>query len=101
MCRLKSHPCFFPMTFLSFVFTLFPIGMFRQTLLGYAMGETSGPGVSKVNCIVSLVLSMNSEERLRELTQVFRSINEVRESMEVHIDYVGHRITTMQKGWRG
>lgn len=76
-------------------------GMFRQTLLGYAMGETSGPGVSKVNCIVSLVLSMNSEERLRELTQVFRSINEVRESMEVHIDYVGHRITRMQQGWRG
>lgn len=76
-------------------------GMFRQTLLGYAMGETSGPGVSKVNCIVSLVLSMNSEERLRELTQVFRSINEVRESMEVHIDYVGHRITRMQEGWRG
>ena len=101
MCKLKSHPCFFPLTFVSFVFPLLSIGVFKQTLLGYAMGETLGPGVSKVNCIVSLVLSMNSQERLRELAQVRRSIDEVRESMEVHIDYVGHRITRMQIGWRG
>ncbi|XP_068709507.1 uncharacterized protein [Montipora foliosa] len=76
-------------------------GALRQTLLGYAMGEASGFGVSKVDCIVSLVLSVNAEERLREMAQVFGSINEVRESMEVHIDNVGHRISKMQRGWTG
>ena len=76
-------------------------GALRQTLLGYAMGEASGFGVSKVDCIVSLVLSVNAEERLREMAHVFGSINEVRESMEVHIDSVGHRISKMQRGWTG
>ena len=65
------------------------------------MGEASGSGVSKVDCLVSLVLSVGARERLRELEQLRRSIKEVRENLEVHIDNVGHRITRMQRGWRG
>lgn len=76
-------------------------GHLRQTLLGYAMGHSSGPGVSKVDCLVSLVLSVNATERLRELGQLRRSIKEVRENLEIHIDNMGHRITSMQRGWRG
>lgn len=76
-------------------------GNHRQTLLGYAMGESSSSGMSKVDCIVSLVLSVGARERLRELDQLRHSIKEVRENLEVHIDNVGHRITRMQRGWRG
>ena len=65
------------------------------------MGESSSSGMSKVDCIVSLVLSVGARERLRELDQLRHSIKEVRESLEVHIDNVGHRITRMQRGWRG
>ena len=77
------------------------VGNLRQTLLGYAVGQSSGPGMSKVDCLVSLVLSVNARERLRELEQLRRSISEVRENLEVHIDSVAHRITRMQRGWRG
>jgi len=76
-------------------------GNHKQTLLGYAMGESSGSGVSKVDCLVSLVLSVNARERMRELEQLRHSIKEVRENMEMHIDNVGHRINRMQRGWRG
>lgn len=65
------------------------------------MGESSGSGVSKVDCLVSLVLSVNARERMRELEQLRHSIKEVRENMEMHIDNVGHRINRMQRGWRG
>ena len=77
------------------------LGNHKQTLLGYAMGESSGSGVSKVDCLVSLVLSVNARERMRELEQLRHSIKEVRENMEMHIDNVGHRINRMQRGWRG
>ena len=84
-----------------FVVLVLFVGNLEQTLLGYAVGQSSGPGMSKVDCLVSLVLSVNARERLRELEQLRRSITEVRENLEVHIDNVGHRITRMQKGWRG
>lgn len=73
----------------------------RRTLIGYAMGESSGPGVSKVDCIVSLVLSIGAKEQRRALDQMRLSIEEVRENLYTSIDTVGVRIARMQIGWRG
>ncbi|XP_058954341.2 uncharacterized protein [Pocillopora verrucosa] len=73
----------------------------RRTLIGYAMGGSSGPGVSKVDCIVSLVLSIGAQEQLRALDQMRLSIEEVRENLYTSIDTVGFRIARMQRGWRG
>ena len=97
---------------LIYVFVL--LGNHRQTLLGYSLGESSSTGVSKVDCLVSLVLSVSAKDRLRELDHLNLCINQVRESMEMHIDNVGHRITDktsdsvfhritsmVQRGWRG
>ena len=70
-------------------------------MLGYALSESSSSGVSKVDCLVSLVLSVGASERLRELDHLKLCIKQVRENMEMHIDNVGHRITRMQRGWRG
>lgn len=76
-------------------------GNHRQTLLGYSLGESSSTGVSKVDCLVSLVLSVSAKDRLRELDHLNLCINQVRESMEMHIDSVSHRISSMQRGRRG
>ena len=97
---------------LIYVFVL--LGNYRQTLLGYSLGESYSTGVSKVDCLVSLVLSVSDKDRLRELDHLNLCINQVRESMEMHIDNVGHRITDktsdsvfhritsmVQRGWRG
>ena len=70
-------------------------------MIGYAMGGSSGPGVSKVDCIVSLVLSIGAQEQLRALDQMRLSIEEVRENLYTSIDTVGFRIARMQRGWRG
>ena len=97
---------------LIYVFVL--LGNYRQTLLGYSLGESFSTGVSKVDCLVSLVLSVSAKDRLRELDHLNLCINQVRESMEMHIDNVGHRIANktsdsvghritsmVQRGWRG
>ena len=65
------------------------------------MGESSGPGVSKVDCLVSLILSIGAKEQLRALEQLGHSIEEMRENLTTSIDTVGIRITRMQRGWRG
>jgi len=83
------------------IYVLMLLGNYRQTLLGYSLGESSSTGVSKVDCLVSLVLSVSAKDRLRELDHLNLCINQVRESMEMHIDNVGHRIANMQRGWRG
>ena len=65
------------------------------------MGEASGPGVSKVDCLVSLVLSIGAKEQLRALDQMRLSIEEMKENFITSIDTVGVRIARMQRGWRG
>ena len=70
-------------------------------MIGYAMGESSASGVSKVDCLVSLVLSIGAKEQLRALEQLRHSIEEMKENLTSSIDTVGVRITRMQKGWRG
>ena len=77
------------------------IGNHRQTLIGYAMGESSGPGVSKVDCLVSLILSIGAKEQLRALEQLRHSLEEMKDDLTSSIDTVGVRITRMQRGWRG
>lgn len=77
------------------------LGNRRQTLIGYAMGESSGPGVSKVDCLVSLILSIGAKEQLRALEQLRHSLEEMKDNLTISIDTVGVRITRMQRGWRG
>ena len=73
----------------------------RQTLIGYAMEESPGPGEAKVDCLVSLILSIGAKEQLRALEQLMNSIEEMKENLTTSIDTVGMRITRMQRGRKG
>ena len=65
------------------------------------MEASDGLGVTKVDCLVSLVLSIGAQEQLRALSQLRDKITAVEENLGTRIHNVSVQMTGMQNCWIG